>query len=79
MTQSIIVYRNPVEQAFWESNLLIPLGGGLLAFVIAVVALGWVVTQLRPYMKTRYCNWLGNAMLVVAAIIGVLAFNYLNI
>lgn len=30
MTQSVIVYRNPIEAAFWESGLLLPLGVGLV-------------------------------------------------
>lgn len=37
-TQSIIVYRNPVEAAFWESGMIFPLMGGLgvgfIAFLI---------------------------------------------
>lgn len=38
MTQSIIVYRNPAEAAFWESGLAGPLFCGLAVFLIVMLA-----------------------------------------
>lgn len=35
-TQSIIVYRNPLEQQFWEGNYIIPIGGGILVFFLVM-------------------------------------------
>ena len=35
MTQSVIVYRNPIEAAFWESGLLLPLMVGLVVGIAA--------------------------------------------
>lgn len=40
MTQSIIVYRNPMEQAMWEGTMgaeLVPIGAGLIVFLLVVV------------------------------------------
>ena len=49
MTQSIIVYRNPMEQAFWESGMMIPIVGGisagLLAFAITYKLTDFVLTK----------------------------------
>lgn len=37
-TQSIIVYRNPVEAAFWESGMAFPLMSGLfVGFIVFVI------------------------------------------
>ena len=36
-TQSIIVYRNPLEAAFWESGLLLPASVFVLSFLIVLL------------------------------------------
>lgn len=37
-TQSIIVYRNPAEAAFWESGMAFPLMSGLfVGFIVFVI------------------------------------------
>lgn len=40
--QSIIVYRNPLEAAFWESGLLFPIIVGCIFSFAVVIALGWI-------------------------------------
>lgn len=70
-TQSIIVYRNPLEQAFWEGVAganLIPFLGGVIVFFAVLFALEWLV-GLR-YSQFRRPKWT-QATLALAAIAGV--------
>lgn len=48
-TQSIIVYRNPLEQAFWEGTL-----SGQLFPVIAAVIVFFVVMMVAHNLLDRY-------------------------
>lgn len=49
VTQRIIVYRNPLEAAFWESDMLVPLvggmGTGLVLFLIIMMIAGRVTRK----------------------------------
>ena len=72
MTQSIIVYRNPMEQAFWESGMLIPLAGGcvvgLILFGIAYKLSGFIFTRFRNKLSWSKRNYFATN---IAAIVGV--------
>jgi len=77
-TQSIIVYRNPVEAAFWESGIIVPLGGGL--------GTGFIVFLLLTALAKKVSrDWRGpsnlamGAAAVVALIAGGLVFHWLAI
>jgi NhaP-type Na+/H+ or K+/H+ antiporter len=51
MTQSFIVYRNPLEAAMWESGLVFPLIGGLsIGFIVFVVGM----VMLDKYTKKSW-------------------------
>lgn len=55
MTQSIIIYRNPMEQMFWESNALIPVVASILVFVVVLTALMNLTTAfIIPELQKRY-------------------------
>lgn len=80
-TQSIIVYRNPLEQMFWEgltgSPVIVPVFGSLCVGVIVLILLYRVAE--------RFCGWRGPGSLATgciwfAAICSVvLTFNFLNV
>lgn len=64
-THSIIVYRNPVEQAFWESGLIVPLGGCLLTFLLVFVLL--------MKLAGRHATWRGTKATVIQWAAGLTA------
>lgn len=76
-TQSIIVYRNPAEAAFWESGMAVPLGGGLVTFLIAMVALNYIAGKVIRKWKDRTSDRVTAGTFFVSAILGVLVFKYL--
>ena len=60
-TQSIIVYRNPLEAAIWEGILPALPYLAMLALVIVVLIVLWVVikaifsgTSFKPYRQSGY-------------------------
>lgn len=75
-TQSIIVYRNPAEAAFWESGMLIPLLGGLGSFLIVMLILSAIANKASR-------DWRGPSGLVVgtccvvSAAVGIFVFKTL--
>ena len=58
MTESIIVYRNPVEAAFWTSEFTFPI---VLAIVLAIVV-SMVFHNILSQPKTArwLSNWFGS-------------------
>jgi hypothetical protein len=68
-TQSIIVYRNPVEAIFWQSGIAVPLGTSLLIFGILVYALGTVAEKIsRGRSATLSYLAVGISFFVAAAV-----------
>lgn len=61
MTQSIIVYRNPAEAAFWESGMAFPMMVGL--------GVGFVAAKLYERVSPRGRR--AGEVAVAAAVIGV--------
>lgn len=45
--KEIIVYRNPVEAAFWQSGLLFPLIVAMVVAGIVALVVGWVLDYFR--------------------------------
>lgn len=79
-TQSIIVYRNPLEQAFWESGVFGPICIGGLVFLLAVVGLHKFLDFISPRMKiSRFGNVyrnLSNLFMLISAGAGLYALFY---
>lgn len=73
MTQSIIVYRNPMEAAFWEgaSNAsFFPIVVGVVAFFIVFLLIQYLIVD-------RFYRWNRNSLptnlnLFVSAVVGAL-------
>jgi archaellum biogenesis protein FlaJ (TadC family) len=80
MTQSIIVYRNPVEQAFWESGIVVPLGGALATFFLVMVGMmmlfNWVARELS---KPQPGNFEIGVAFAFAGTVAILVFQWLSI
>lgn len=49
-TQSIILYRNPMEQAFWESGAIVP----LLCSIIGAVIVTYFVCTMWDKLSRRF-------------------------
>lgn len=65
MTQSIIVYRNPAEAAFWEGGMAFPMMVGLVVgFIAAIVAV-------KLYERVSPRGRRAGEVAVAAAVIGV--------
>jgi hypothetical protein len=76
-TQSIIVYRNPLEQQFWEGNFIIPIGGGILVFFLVMYCF---MACFQMAGISEYSNaWkvITNLVLVVSACAGISVMLYL--
>jgi hypothetical protein len=58
-TESIIVYRNPLEQQFWESGIVFPLIVFMVAAVVGIVLLTKLAAMFtRPMTKANdIANW----------------------
>lgn len=69
-TQSIIVYRNPLEQMFWESDML----GYLIVFILSSIAGLILGTKLFERTKLRNSYWIFLFAGIIAAIIYKLIF-----
>lgn len=68
-TQSIIVYRNPIEQQFWESGLLIPIMAGMIVVVLTMVVSDAIFSKfIRKYSPTF--GKIMNVMLWVSIVAG---------
>lgn len=69
MTQSIIVYRNPVEQAFWEglmnSELTFPVMFAVAMFFVSIFFYDWLLNKIQDAFKVRRV-WNGQGYMVVA-------------
>lgn len=77
-TQSIIVYRNPLEQAIWEglmtSNSIFPIICGIVVFFIAVIASQTLIVDRFAWNKRAVAS---NVSLAISAAIGVFTVWYM--
>lgn len=72
--QSIIVYRNPLEAALWESNLVFPIFVSMAAAVLVAMA----AASLFDKLPRKYRDYQGNAV-IIAAFSTMLAVLYVMI
>lgn len=74
-TQSIIVYRNPAEQALWESGAVFPVMigcvVGMVSFLLAYNLLSWVAIKVRRG-PSRAQPWRGQSNQIVTYIAGAI-------
>lgn len=76
-TQSIIVYHNPAQQAFWEGGYLIPIGGSLLAGMLLFIGL---LTLAERFLGNSRVNWFIMLASATASVsLAVLVFGWLFI
>jgi hypothetical protein len=79
VTQSIIVYRNPMEAAFWESGLVFPVIVGMVTAVIVALIIAQIL-NVSTRMRRRGFLWenqgnitVGSAILTMVATIYLMA------
>lgn len=53
-TQSIIVYRNPLEAAFWESGIIFPVVVGIVLAACTATALNWLFIKYNKLRSVTY-------------------------
>ena len=54
-TQSIIVYRNPIEAAFWEGGYALPVFCFILAFLVVMLPL--IKVQDFVFRRAKWRMW----------------------
>lgn len=77
--QSVIVYRNSIEAAFWESGMIFPLFLGLIVALVIVLAVNGVLTLYNRSKRISVFNtpaWQGY-MIVASAIVAMLSTMFL--
>lgn len=72
-TQSIIVYRNPLEAAFWESGLLFPLMCAMVAAAIAAVSVDWLLRKIPGGKALAFRRKYGGVIAAWTAILSATA------
>lgn len=77
-TQSIIVYRSPLEQQMWEglmSGSFFPIIVGVVVFFIVILSLNrFVIERVRGW---RYKSWPINVALAVSAVAGIAVVRFM--
>ena len=74
-TQSIIVYRNPMEQQIWESGLVAPIICTGIVFIIALVMIMAIVDKTQRIMKRRINgNWITYVAMALSAFVAYHTF-----
>lgn len=73
VTQSIIVYRSPIEAMFWEGGIALPVFSFILAFsVVFVLCINFGDFVIRKWKKERfsyrYHTIIGNTAFVLGLI-----------
>lgn len=76
-TQSVIVYRNPAEAAFWESGMAFPLMASLFVFLVVFLLLNTVFE--RQVRQSKNHNIFLVVFGIVASISSFTMFNVLMI
>lgn len=73
MTESIIVYRNPAEAAFWESGMAFPLMVAMVNAVIAAVFVDWLLRHIPSQRVWSFRRKYGGALAGWSAILAAVA------
>ena len=81
MQESIIVYRNPMEKALWESTMsgeFFPVIVGIVVFFAVLFATIGILNKVRGYRSSQMTNFTNeNIGLVVGAAAGIAAIAYM--
>jgi len=84
MTQSFIVYRNPLEQAFWEGVMngdFFPFMVAGVVFIVMVVVMNSIYDTFfskHYYSRARKIHWFQNAFLFIPAfVVSGLVLNFM--
>jgi hypothetical protein len=78
-TQSIIVYRNPLEQQFYESDALFPILAAMASFIIVFLVMRFVFGLISPKISAfRGYRSQDTADKVMLALSGIIAFQVLH-
>lgn len=75
-TQTVIVYRNPAEEAFWNmlmSGDLIPVALAGAAFIAAVVALNRLAEKVYGF---RHPNWVQPTIWILSGAAAIVTGKY---
>ena len=67
----LIVYRNPVEAAFWESGMLFPLLVSIFVGVFAAIMFAKAAEAFYQWRKTPYHTRRTDVVALVAAVAGM--------
>lgn len=73
-TQTIIVYRNPVEAMFWDNIMntnfgnLVPIVAGMFVSIVTIVILSQLSQRKYGF---RVPEWVSNGILAIGAVAGV--------
>jgi len=78
-TQSIILYRNPAEQMFWEGGYAFPLIASLATIVVVFLVLMKILEVTVGSWKVNTTALYSYTTLAVSLIAGVLVFIFLFI
>ena len=81
-TQSIIVYRNPLEQQFWEGGgylIMIPVCGSLLAAALTFGVLTSFAQRLARRIPFALEAWVNGSIIVASLCVGALTWQWLAI
>lgn len=76
-TQSIIVYRNPMEQQLWEGGYVGLFVGIAVVFILCVVSIGFVAEKVLGYRRVHNTNWAAGMLLALAAAATWAVFHFL--
>ena len=77
MTQSIIVYRNPMEQQLWESGYIPPIMLGCICFLVFFVALMKISSMIFGEWKVNSSHVYTWGAGVMAVILTAVLFHFL--
>lgn len=74
MTESMIIYRNPLEKAFWESGYILPVVGGVITFAVVFLCTITLIESLIRMKKAWYLYIkYRNLITWFAAVVGTVA------
>ncbi len=77
--QSVIVYRNPLEAAIWESGMVAPLLLWLVIVLCLVLAQDSLFRRFIPYQVRTKHSWYIYAVIVESMVNGCLVIHFMGV
>lgn len=77
MQQSIIVYRNPAEAMFWESDIAFPIMVSMFVIFIVALAIGGFLEQRKFHRNQFIDRYSGYVAIIPALIVGIFVYNFM--